>query len=91
MNKTQSVIFVLAVLAITIIGNAIYLDRPKGATIVKLSLKACSDDDALARYIGSRPMELVYHHDTLVLQYYNGDPKVESSNKTIYYFVKSSK
>lgn len=89
MNKTQSIIFVLAVLAVTIFGNYLYINRPKGATVVKLSLKACSDDNALAIWLHNQPMELVYHHDTLVLQYYNGDPKVESSDKTIYYFVKS--
>lgn len=90
MNKTQSVVFVLAVLAITIIGNYLYLNKPKeGAKIGKISLKACSDDDALAKWLNDKPMEFVYHHDTLVLQNYYGDPKEESSNKTIYYFVKS--
>ncbi len=89
MNKTQSIIFVIAVLAVTMAGNWLYLNRPKeGARVTKLVLKACSDDDNLYEYIHGRPMELVYHHDTLFLQFYYGDAKNESSDKIIYHFIK---
>jgi len=90
MNKTQSIIFVIAVLAIVISANLLYINRPKGAKVIKLALTAFSADDAIYDYVDGRLMELEYHHDTLKLQFYHGDPKLDLPDKEVYTFVKNN-